>query len=75
MNIQISNVLGILSANLTLDKITIICGKNFQAKTSIALAVGACATGITLPNGLAKKDVQHFIHDNAKQAQTVLTQG
>jgi len=55
MQITIKNIRSVASAELTLDKITLVGGHNATGKTSIAKAVASALTGDTTPyDGMTK---------------------
>jgi hypothetical protein len=67
---KISNFLGIKKAEIKHDKLTIVMGKNFSAKTSTAKGVAAAITGQTIPfpkEDVKKKDSGLLIHNFEKK--------
>ncbi len=73
MRFSIQNFRAIKSAEFDIDKITLIAGRNWQGKTSLAQACAFVLTGQTMPEGHAKKDVKEIIHRGAKTAWVVVS--
>lgn len=63
------------SLALPLDGICLLAGRNEAGKTSTAQAVAAAVTGITLPDGRAKREAKGLLHDGAEQAMVTVEDG
>lgn len=64
---KIENFRGIKSADIKLDKLTIIAGKNRQGKTSIAMAIAAALSGKSVPLDITKKQAAMLVNNDAKK--------
>lgn len=56
MRAEVKNFMGCESAEVTTDKIALICGMNHQGKSSFLTALSAALTGEAVPLGLKKSD-------------------
>ena len=67
MKISIRNFRGIAAADFNHEKITFIGGKNYQGKSSVALALAAAYTGVLVPiKNLLKSQIKRLVRDGAK---------
>lgn len=66
MKLQVQYFKGIRKAEIEINKLTLVAGRNFQGKSSLALAAGIALTGQSVPGGLLKKDASDIINDNSK---------
>lgn len=78
MKFTVNNYRGIKSAELDVDNVAFVAGRNFHGKSSLAQACGLVLTGETMPGKLAKKYVERIIHgfgSNGKTALVSVTNG
>ena len=74
MKAGIQNFRGIAQAEIEINQIALIIGKNGAGKTSIATAIGAAATGNAIPFAkLAKKDCGIMLHNGQKSGAVTLS--
>ena len=62
MELSIRNFQGCQKADIALDGITLICGKNAQGKSGVARALSALLTGELMPAGVPKKEARKIIY-------------
>jgi hypothetical protein len=73
MNLTIKNLRGIESAEIPLDKITLVCGMNGAGKTSVSMAAAACLMQTAAPvAGMMKKDARLLLRDGQKSGSASL---
>lgn len=76
MDIEISNVRGIESASVKVDKISLIAGPNGAGKTSISIAVAAALMQHPAPlPGMKKSDAKLLLRDNQKRGRCEVISG
>ena len=56
MRVEVNNFMGCEKAEVELDKAALICGMNYQGKSSFLTALSAALTGEAVPLGLKKTD-------------------
>jgi len=71
MKIKVANFRRISYADITVNKVTLVGGKNEAGKTSIAESVAAVLTGepISYNGGLSKRELKNILHKGAKESQ------
>jgi hypothetical protein len=73
MNLTIKNLRGIESADIALDKITLVGGLNGAGKTSVSMAAAACLMQTAAPvAGMLKKDARLLLRDGQKSGSASL---
>ena len=76
MQLTIRNYRGIESAQIEIDKLTLVGGQNYAGKTSIAQAAGAVLTGNAMPlPDLKKNQARLFLRDGQKTGSVELEDG
>lgn len=74
MKVSIKNFLGCSSADVVLEKITIIAGENSAGKTSIGTAVAAALTGNPTPmDDVSKATAGRLVRDGASNGSVEIT--
>ena len=75
ISIRVRNFRGCASAEIELDPIALVAGRNGAGKSSLAQATGAVLTGETLPFGLATKGSAAALVKSAAQEAIVYLKG
>ena len=75
MKVQIRQYRGVERADIELDPIALVAGRNGAGKSSVAQAVAAALTSmaIVVP-GVSKKDAKKLVRDGADEGAVLLTQ-
>lgn len=75
MLIKVRNYRGVQRADIELNHITLVAGRNEQGKSSLAEAVQAVLTGTPIIPNVNKKDAKVLVHDGAEGGQVGLWTG
>jgi len=68
MKVIIENFRAVKRAEFETGPVNLICGDNYQGKTSTAQAIGACLSGETMPlPGLTKKKLSRLVHSGTAE--------
>lgn len=71
--ISIKNYRGCESAELAVDGIALVAGRNGAGKSSICGGVASVLTGLVMPPGMKKGDAKQVVRDGVRKASVSLT--
>lgn len=70
---SVKNFLGLQSAEIDIDSVVLVSGRNYQGKSSFLKGVGAALTGMACPPAIHKKDAEMLVNDSADYAKVEIT--